>query len=260
MRGGAPCAKSFGYPRAMAGGPYGPYRPQSAQNDELARLARRGQQRIDMANDGASAHVLVEGSKNLRVAIGSVRGSPIRRSILGIMFVGFALVGVGILAAGNVIDRDYAAAAGIGFFVAFGSLMTWLFVPPLATQSQVMAERTAIASLPFVMEGYFESLASEPRGFSHAQVTIFWRTSGTDASTLQGLLGLIDTAAQVTSCDSQSASIATGQISGLTGIKINGRPVYRNHGLAKYLRRLIDEVLVPLDRNVGIARVCVSRT
>lgn len=238
-----------------------PYRPEgSAPNEELARLARQGQQRIAVAAEGQHLQAQHEANYHLRVAIGSVRGSPLRRSFLFAIALGLLLVAAGIMAGNDTLfDPVVLNVAPIGFFLAFGSFFAYVFVAPRATRGQVQAERAYVASLPFPLEGYFEALSGEPQGFCKLRIELEWRASGTDPATLQGVFGLIDTAARVTTCDAGAASVTTGPISGITNIRVNRVPVYRNHGLAKYLRRLIEQVLLPLDRNAGIARVRVVR-
>jgi hypothetical protein len=240
-----------------------PYRPGGSPppNDELARLAQQGQQRIAAATEGQQIEAAEGANYHLRVAIGALRGSPLRRSFLLVALVGILLGAAGI-AAGNgaLFDPVVANVAPIGFVLGMGGFFTYLFVAPRATRSRMIAERTYVASLPFTLEGYFEVLSIAPSYSCKLTIGIEWRTSGTDASTLQGLLGLIDTGARVTSCDARAASITTGDISGSTGISVNKSPVYRNHKLAKYLDDLIDRVLMPLHRNVGLSRVRLTRS
>src|SRR5207302_7649473 len=157
-------------------------------------------------------------------------------------------------------DNSFVPLIPIGFLTMFVTFMVYVFVPPLASRTQIATERTWIGSLPFPIEGYFDALAQEPRIFGRVQIDLVWRTAAADAGTLQGVFGVIDTDARVSQLDATTASVTTGTISGATGIRINGVPVYRNHNLAKYLHRLVDTVLLPLDRSVGLARVRLTRT
>lgn len=239
-----------------------PYRCAPPQtDDELARLAREGQMRIEAAKHGRSEAARVGETKHLRVAIGAVRGSPIKRVLIGFIALGLSSIATGIALSAATNDATFVPFIPVGFLTAFGSFMFFVFVPPLASMAQVEEERRTIASLPFPIDGYFDVLSAEPRALARLEVGIaFADPMAAEPQTVQGLMGLLDTDAQVGRSDGTTVTVTTGQISGITGIRINGVPVYRNHRMSKYLRNLVEQVLLPLHRSRPLARVRIART
>ena len=238
-----------------------PYRPQQGTNpdDELARLAQQGQRRIQAAAAGQSQVERVEGSRHLRVAVGAVRGSTFRRAFLVLALLGLLTLIAGFALVVALGDLAFVPLLPLGFAAAMGGFMTFVFVPPLASQAAMAAERAWVASLPFELEGYFEVLAAEPSAVCKLRVELVWQTVGADPATLQGVVGLLDTDARVTERAADAATITSGVVSGATGIRINRVPVHRNHRVAAYLHRLVDVVLLPVHRNRPLARVSVTR-
>src|SRR5207302_11136314 len=92
----APSHAFFGYARRMQGSPYRPP-PGPPQNDELAQLARQGQMRLQAAAMEREQGERVGENRNLRVAIGAVRGSPIKRALLAVILVGLLSLAGGIV-------------------------------------------------------------------------------------------------------------------------------------------------------------------
>lgn len=231
------------------------------EDDELARLARQGNLRIQAAQQGRSAEARVEETRHLRVAIGAVRGSFIKRAAVGLMVLGIASMAAGIALTAATGDGKFGPFIPVGFFVALGSFMFHLFFPPLATNAQVEAERQSMASLPFFVEGYFDVLSAEPAAATRLEIVMaFSDPMSAEPQTVQGLMGLLDTDAQVARTDGSEVAVRTGSISGATGIRVNGVHVHRNHLLAKYLRRVVEQVLTPLHRSRSLRGVRITRT
>ena len=242
----------------MPDDPYRPY-PVTNPDDELARLAQQGQRRIQAAAAGQSQHVQVEGSRHLRVAVGAVRGSTVRRAFLVLAALGVLtlIAGFALVVANG--DPVFVPLLPLGFASAMGGFMVYVFMPPVASRAAMEAERAWVAALPFAFEGYFETLSAEPSAVCKLRIELVWQTVGADPATLQGVVGLLDTDARVTQAAADVATITSGVVSGATGIRINRVPVHRNHRVATYLHRLVEVVLLPVHRNRPLARVSVSR-
>ena len=92
-----------------------------ANADELARLAQQGQQRIHAASEDRSQVAQLEANQHLRVAIGAVRGSSLRRMLLVPMLAGLAVAIVGVVltvhGAATAATAGAAAAANATTFV-----------------------------------------------------------------------------------------------------------------------------------------------
>lgn len=238
--------------------------PYGRGGDELARLAREGEARLRAAQQGQHASAGEAAERNLRTALGPVRGAPVRRALLAALGVCLAAIVVGVALAVTGGEREVFGVAipifaNVSAFACFGLFSAYMFVPPMASRAGVEAERAWAASLPFPMDWYFELLASEPRALSRIRVELWWAGQGVDPQTLQGLIALFDTAARVERSDHAHAAFTTGPISGMTGIRVNRVPVYRNHRLGAAVHRLVDVVLLPLHRNAPLARVKLSR-
>lgn len=197
----------------------------------------------------------------MRTAIGGLRGAPMKRAILVLLVLS---VVASIVGAVIVVDAfgmfSVMPVAMPGLFVSMGLLFLYLFLPPLASRAAVEAERAWVASLPFALDGYFELIASKPRGVSAVRVDLWWTNQGVDLPTLQGIIALFDTQSSINQAHDAHASFTTGPISGSTGIRINRAYVYRNHRLGTAVHRLVEVVLMPIHRNAPLARVKLLRT
>lgn len=219
---------------------------------------------MQAAQQGQHASATEAAERNLRTALGPVRGAPVRRALLAALTVCLVTIAVGVAIAVTSGAREVFGVAipifaNVSAFACFGFFAAYMFVPPMASRASVEAERAWAASLPFPMDWYFELLASEPRAVSAIRVELWWAGQGVDPHTLQGLIALFDTGARVERSDGAYAAIATGPISGMTGIRVNRSNVYRNHRLGTAVHRLVDVVLLPLHRNAPLARVKLSR-
>jgi hypothetical protein len=245
--------------------PNEPYRQSEGSVDtgKLARLAEEGERRIHAASERRSQVARAEANDHLRVAIGAVRGSPRARALIVLTVLGALMIVTGlalIVSAPLVAIGPWLVPVGI--VMAFGSNMASAFAQPVASVAQLDAEHDWIAKLPFAFEGYFEALSTEPERFTRLQIELAWQGDGPDLPTLQGIVGLLDTDARVTSAprDGDGATIMTGRVSGYTGITIDREPIYRNHEVAKYLHRLVDVVLLPVHHDRALSSVRVMRT
>lgn len=224
-------------------------------DEELARRAAEGQRRILEARAIQNARPAVsekDRERNIRIALGAHDSGPLLR----IVAVALIVTGALSLAAVAFFDLEVVAWGVLGLF-AGPLLQVWA---PRATRARVRAEEAWVQSLPFAMTGYFEVLGDRPALGMTLVVSIAWRdASAPDEGTLQGLLGTLDTAARVVSRDATTACVRSGGISGRTGIKSPGVVTQRNTRLVGYVHRLVDEVLLPLDRSSRLERVSLSR-
>jgi hypothetical protein len=241
-----------------------PYRPDAGSRDELERLAREGQARLRAAHSHDAWMASATAEANLRTALGPVRGAPMRRAVL-VLLVLSVPVAIASLVLTAVIDDLIGLGARIQltmacFGASIGLLCLYLFMAPKASRAGVEAERAWLASLPFPLEWYFELLASDPHASSRVKVELWWQAEGIDLRTLEGLVALMDTGAQVLEIQAGYAAFATQPLSGSTGIRVNRRNVYRNHRLGLAVHRVVDVVLAPIHRSAPLARVKLSRT
>lgn len=241
-----------------------PYRPDAGPRDELERLAREGQARLRAAHSHDAWMASATAERNLRTALGPVRGAPMRRLVLVLLVLSVPAALASHLLT-SLIDDAIGLGARIqlamaGFSVSIGLLCLYLFMPPKASRAGVEAERAWVASLPFALEWYFELLASDPQARSRVKVELWWQAEGIDQRTLEGLVALVDTGARVLEIQPGYAAFATQPISGSTGIRVNRSKVCRNHRLGIAVHRVVDVVLAPLHRSAPLARVKLSRT
>jgi hypothetical protein len=234
--------------------PYRPRPPASDAGDAIERLAAEGHHRILEAR--AIDRKLAEkerrlGEKRLRVALGAHYGAPIRVMSFGVLGVG------GLMVAAGLLWRTYmfipgSVATVVGFLVGMNA-------PPAATRARLASERTWLSTLPFVVEGYFEVLSGSPRAACHLAVVIEWseHRASPDEEVLRGLLGVLDTSAQIESHDETTFTFRSGSISGLVGTRL--RDGLRNTRIVEFVHRLVDQVLVPLHGVRAIARVSLAR-
>lgn len=240
-----------------------PYRPQLPSNDELQRLAREGQARLRAAHGHDAWTANADADRNLRTALGPVRGAPLRRAVL-VLFVASLVPALASLALPSVLDDAIGLGSRIQLtittvFAAMGLLCLYLFMPPRASRAAVERERAWVASLPFTFDWYFELLASHPQAMSRLRVELWWSAEGVDLATLEGVVALFGTDARVSEIQGGYAAIVTGPISGRTGIRVNRSFVHRNHRLGMAVHRLVDRVLLPIHRSAPLARVKLSR-
>lgn len=236
----------------------GPYRPPPGPgpDPELARLAAQGQQRRMAAAQEHQVEQRVEGSGNLKTAIGAYRGSTLKRVMLFGILLSLAAGGTGV----TLTSLGYGEIGGYlipGFVIAFVTFMIWVFVPPIASESAVAAERAWMMGLPFQLTGYFELLSSHPQYSRTVRYQIRWQDGARppEEHLLHSVFGAVDPQARVERVDFQGASITSGPVSGHTGIRVNRVPVYRNHRVPAHVHAVVDQVLVTLHRSHPIAEV-----
>ncbi len=58
------------------------YRPRGGPSPELARLAQQGQALTQAAHQGQDRRLHAEADRKMRVAIGALRGAPMKRVVL----------------------------------------------------------------------------------------------------------------------------------------------------------------------------------
>jgi hypothetical protein len=238
-----------------------PHRPQGGSGSDLARLAALGHARAQAAHGADDARASLAANRNLKVAVGGYRGSPVKRLVLASLVtsvVGLVAMELVFRSAVRVPLDQRMPCEMAGGFIAFGCLWAYLFLPPTASRAAVEAERAWAASLPFPFERYFELLACDPSSQYRVRVELWWSTQGVDRPTLEGIVALFDPASRVLEVERGHAVFTTGPISGSTGIRVNRVSIYRNHRLAKAVHRLVDTVLLPIHKNGGLVRVRVS--
>jgi hypothetical protein len=242
-----------------------PHRPVGGSSNELARLAEQGQARLQAEHRGQDVRAQAAADRNMRVAIGPVRGAPVKRAVLVLLVLSVVGLIAGVAITHVVIHDVFRRLALLpygmaGLFASGGLLFLYLYLPPTASRAAVQAERVWVASLPFALERYFDVIAADPSSECRMQVELWWTTPGVDPRILQGIIALFDTESSVTESGGAHASFTTGSISGSTGIRVNGAHIYRNHRLGKAFHRLVDVVLLPIHRSAPLARVKLSRT
>lgn len=216
---------------------------------------------------GRAAEMQVAASTHLRTAIGAYRGSIFKRLLLGGialggLFIAIAVVG-GFLA--QSVDADFIhlvpSVGPVGFMVSFASFMMYVFVPPYASAGAIAQEQAWMTSLPFSLRGYFEVMSMEPQHSVGLMLQITWRPGSRppDPHLLQNVLAAADPHSRVEYADAQCARVITGAISGVTGIRVNRRPVYRNHKHAERIHAYVDRALMPLNQSHPIADVMISK-
>jgi hypothetical protein len=246
--------------------PEGPYRatpPEPEATTKLARLATEGQHRILEASErAAAARQELEvrqrkvAERHLRVALGGHYGAPVRT-------VAHVLIAVGaLMVVAFVWDVPRLLRIVPGVIVLLGGLLVRWLAPPVATRARVDAERRWARSLPFTMEGYFEVLAGEPRRDFRLAVSVTWSDPGRSPSedVLRGVLGRLDTGADIVSDDRAAVTLRSRAISCVTGFRVNDEHVYRNTRIVAYVHDLVDEVLLPLHEKHAILRVSLARS
>ncbi|MGZ3421437.1 MAG: hypothetical protein ACXWUG_15975 [Polyangiales bacterium] len=196
----------------------------------------------------------------MRVAIGGVRGAPVTRALLVLLVLSTmgSVAAIVMISVGEDISMMPLVFGSLIATTAF--LCLYLLLPPMASRAGVEAERAWVASLPFVLEHYFDVIAAQPDAECRLHVQLEWSTRAVDGRTLQGVIALFDTQSSVTEAGGTRATFSTGPISGSTGIRVNRSNVYRNHRLSKAVHRLVDVVLMPIHRDAPLARVKLSRS
>jgi len=247
-----------------------PYRPApdvSEDDAALARLAADGQHRIleASAREAEGRRESDEGKreKNVRIALGAYRGTPLRRA-------SYALMGVGalVLVAVGIESPDFGSAGVVAIFLvgmlaATGGLLIRVWATPAATTATVAAEKAWAKSLPFAMDGYFEILAAEPTLECQLVLELEWAPGRVPTpETVQGLLGTWDTGARVQPLEKalciRSGTFECGQLYnantwyGSDALRPTRHLVGKVHGL-------VTTVLQPLHRSHAIARVSLRR-
>jgi hypothetical protein len=200
----------------------------------------------------------VAGGKHLRTAIGAYRGSLIKQIVLATLIGGVVSGALGITLA-YVGMPEIGMSLMPGFSVAFLCIFG-MFLPPVATQGAIAAERSWSMSLPFQLLGYFEVLSIEPQRMRGVTYDIIWResTRPPDVHFLQSIIGAVDPEAQVVHMDARGARIMSGMISGFTGMRVKRGFVHRNHRFCKSIHGVVEQVLLPLHRTYPIAQVSLS--
>jgi hypothetical protein len=237
--------------------PYRPSPPGLREDTDLARRAAEGQRRILDAKAGRGGAGPDAGARsrerNLRVALGGYYGAPIRTTSYVLI-----AAGIGLLIGGFF---WHAESVIVLWPVLLGGVLLRVLATPLATPARVIAERAWQTSLPFALDGYFETLADEPALSMRLAIELHWSSDGRSAGeqAIQGLLGLVDTDAEVHVHERATVRIQSGVISGDTWIQSNGGPVKRNARIVPYVHALVDTVLLPLHRDFPIERISIAR-
>ena len=235
-----------------------PYRAgRSGPSDELARLAREGQARLRSGARSPDLLVTAAAERNMRVAIGPVRGAPLKRAVLALVALCAAgLIGHNLLSGARTIT--FAGTTGV--VLAGWLLPLYMLLPPLSSRAALEAERAWVASLPFALEGYFDVIGAPPEIRCRLRVELWWEGPGVDPETLQGVAALFDTEARLIEVKSGYASLTSGPISGRIIARARRSNILRNHRFGKVVHRLVDVFLLPIHRSAPLARVTLSRS
>lgn len=194
--------------------------------------------------------------RNMRSAIGPVRGAPLKRAVLALV----ALCAVGLIA-----QNLLSGARTITFFGTTGVVLAgWLvplymLIPPAASRAGLEAERAWVAALPFALEGYFEVIGAAPEVRCRLRVELWWKGPGVDPDTLQGVAAQFDSQARLIEVKSGFASLTTGPISGRIIAQARRSNILRNHRFGKVVHHLVAAFLLPIHRSAPLACVKLSR-
>lgn len=264
-----------------------PYRPPPSATEvhaDLERLAAEGRQRIQEAKSG---HVVAQpppagdyGDYAL-VAIGAHRRPPLAIALFLVVLPCAAVAPVAILMG---VQEPLGGLIFIGGeSLAAAALVAGLFLvstpPAWAMRSALAAERAWLASLPFALRGYFETLSAEPRRQMHLSVGIAWADQARTPTqeTLSAVLGVHDTEGRVGKPDPPSVFddietrpdvvIRTGMVPGTrskTDAYSDRRAAFElvstsNAKVWSYVHDLVDKVLLPVHRDYAIRWVTITR-
>lgn len=241
-----------------------PYRAPSPQPpSELERLARQGQDRYAQYASAGAQESDREGRDNLRVALGVAFGTPLWRAVA---LVHYALIALFVASFALTVTQTVPAAMtasviGPAALSSFVLIFVRVFVAPRASDAQCEAEARWVSSLPFALRGYFEALRAQPDVASRFGVEItFANPSATVRVDLMMAAarafdpGLADFYAMP-----GSMRWMTSAVSGSTGIRVNRRPVYRNHRMPPFVHALVEKTLLPMHREQTFAAVSLTR-
>ena len=229
--------------------PLDPPTPGRAPSPELLRLAAEGARNIERADQ----RQLEQGEQHMRVALGAHYGSARQRGLYVPLVVGAGLVAA--MAAG-FLSVDYLTA---GMAVLLPGALGVAFLDPVASDGRVASERAWLAARPFPVRGYFEALQQRPVAGAVLLVRLRFAGETPPLDLVQGVLGPVDADASVQPAGGRDLVMRSGLVSGVTGIRINKVPVYRNHRIVPYVHRLVDEVLAPLHATYPIDQVELTR-
>lgn len=228
--------------------PLDPPTPGRAPSPELLRLAAEGARNIERADQ----RQLEQGEQHMRVALGAHYGSARQRGLYVPLVVGAGLVAA---MASGLLSIDYLTA---GMAVLLLGALGVAFLDPVAGDARVASERAWLAARPFPVRGYFEALQQRPVAGAVLLVQLRFAGETPPLDLVQGVLARIDPDAGVQSAGG-GLVLQSGRVSGVTGIRINKVPVYRNHRIVPYVHRLVDEVLAPLHATYPIDQVELTR-
>ena len=192
----------------------------------------------------------------MRVAIGAYRGSTIKRVILALMVLGPAVGGLGMLT--DILSFEVSLSA---MMLPWPLTFAYIFTPPFASKAAIAAEQHWATSRPFELRGYLEVLSDEPAPMARLAFEIAWRPGARppEPGLVQTACLAVDPAARVYDVTPYGLRIACGQISGITNIRINRVPVFRNHRIPAVIHAYVDTVLTTLHASYSIASVSIVR-
>ncbi|MBZ5708658.1 hypothetical protein [Nannocystis pusilla] len=225
------------------------HQPGRAPSAELLRLAEQGARNIQAADRTQIARA----DRHMRVALGAHYGSLRQRLFFVPLVVGAGFVAA--TAAGFLPVDWLGAGMAPMMFGVFGAA----FIEPVAGDGRIAGEREWLATRPFPVTGYFEALQHPPTSGALLLTRVRFAGEVPPPDLVQGVLGVIDANPVVRPEGGQIYLLQSGLISGATGIRINKRPVYRNHRIVPYVHGLVDNVLAPLHATYPIDQVELTR-
>lgn len=234
-----------------------PYRSGKRPKSELERLAEEGELRHAARHGRALSDATNEADHNLRTALGAHFGTPILRSFKYAHYASI-LVLVGSIALVSTGHEAFGLILGVAMFLAFILIFLRVFWPPTATASMVDAEAAWQSALPFPATGYFEALREKSSIYCQLEIEVTLVETPRDPQVLRGVVHRIDPDADC-SASGHVFRWRSKRIDGSTGIRVNGRYVYRSHNVVKYVHEVVDGVLEPIHRETPGARVAINR-
>lgn len=222
------------------------------QEDDLARLAREGRQKIETQSKQRAELELERGETHVRVALGVHYGSPRKRIPFVVMMLGI----VGTLAVAFREDTLPYMAITLPMLL-YGALALGL-LEPSASEERIAEERAFVSKQPFTVTGYFESLAKEPVPQMRLVARARFRGEIAPSELVRDVVGRVDPEAEVQGTGDELV-VSSSAISGATGIRQGHVWIYRNHKLVPWLHQMVEEVFVPVHSRYPIESVEFER-
>lgn len=234
---------------------------------QLERLIASGQQARHDVHDqaerdrvNAAREQQVDANRQLRLAIGAVRGSLKRRLMLVVALVPMLsppLLSL-VVDLGPKVSGYYVMGVVYGLFV----LLLTALMQPHASRAKVRAELERVRRLPYRLEGLFEVLESKA-GAVRFELNFDPSHRPPDGALVHAAFCAVDPAARFEKALGHSLVLWSGEIQQhdrgfASGAKHNARRQYDHRSVGLRTLSLVDRVLPPLHASFGLTRVALA--